>query len=42
MSKQDEFVTYHNLKKAYPKMEQLLKEFKFTSFEDFMSKFKIN
>ena len=41
MSKQDEFVTYHNLNKAYTKMDELLKEFKFTSFEDFMNNSKL-
>jgi len=36
MSKKDEFVTYHNIKKAYKKMETLLEDFQFTSFENFM------
>ena len=36
MSKKDEFVTYHNIKKAYQKMEKLLEDFQFTSFENFM------
>lgn len=34
----DNFITYHNLKKTYSKMEQLLKNFKFTSFDRYMSK----
>ena len=40
MSKQDEFVTYHNLNKAYGKMDELLKEFKFTSFDNFIQNSK--
>ena len=37
MSKSDNFITYHNLKKASTKLEKLLKKFKFTSFERFIS-----
>ncbi len=33
----ENFVTYHNLQKAMPKMESILKEFKFTSFDKYMS-----
>ncbi len=40
MSKKDEFVTYHNIKKAYQKMEKLLEDFQFTSFENFMKNSK--
>ena len=29
----DSFITYHNLNKAFPKMDEIIKEFKFTSFE---------
>jgi len=32
------FVTYHNLYKAMPKMDVLLKQFEFTSFEKYISK----
>jgi len=39
MSKKDNFVTYHNLDKAYTRMEQLIKKFKFTSFLRYMSEF---
>jgi len=39
MSKKDSFVTYHNLDKAYTRMEKLLKKFTFTSFEDYISNF---
>ena len=39
MSKKDNFVTYHNLDKAYTRMEKLLKKFKFTSFLRYMSEF---
>ena len=34
----DKFATYHNLGKAYSRMEKLLKSFKFTSFERYISK----
>ncbi len=37
MSKSDNFITYHNLKKASTKLEKLLEKFKFTSFERFIS-----
>ena len=37
MSKKDEFITYHNLEKAYKKMEKLLDNFEFTSFENFVN-----
>ncbi len=40
MSKKDEFVTYHNIEKAYKKMEKLLEDFQFTSFENFMKNSK--
>lgn len=32
------FVTYHNLNKALSKMDNLIKQFKFTSFEKYISK----
>jgi len=35
MSKKDDFITYHNLGKAFDKMESLLDRFEFTSFENF-------
>ena len=31
------FVTYHNISKAYEKMNILLKQFKFTSFTNYIS-----
>ena len=34
----DSFITYHNLDKAFLKMDKIIKEFKFTSFERFISK----
>ena len=37
MSKKDTFITYHNIEKAYEKMEQLLKSFHFTSFSNYIS-----
>tara|TARA_B100000029_G_scaffold501077_1_gene573818 strand:- start:675 stop:1517 length:843 start_codon:yes stop_codon:yes gene_type:complete len=40
MSKKDEFVTYHNLGKAYKRMESLLRNFQFTSFENFIKNSK--
>ncbi len=34
----DKFITYHNLNSALPKMDKLIKKFKFTSFEKYISK----
>ena len=36
LSKKDNFNTYHNINKAYNKMEDLLKKYEFTSFEIFL------
>ena len=36
LSKKDNFITYHNIDKAYNKMEDLLKKYEFTSFEFFL------
>ena len=36
MSKMDSFITYHNLEKSMKKMDTILKEFKFTSFEKYL------
>ena len=36
LSKKDSFITYHNINKAYDKMENLLQKFEFTSFEDYI------
>jgi peptidoglycan-N-acetylglucosamine deacetylase len=36
LSKKDNFITYHNIDKAYHKMENLLKKFEFTSFTNFI------
>ena len=33
----ENFVTYHNINKAYKRMSELLKEFEFTSFSDYIS-----
>lgn len=33
----DSFITYYNLNKAFPKMDKIVKEFKFTSFERFIA-----
>jgi polysaccharide deacetylase family protein (PEP-CTERM system associated) len=33
----DNFITYHNLGKAFQKMDKIIKEFKFTSFERFIA-----
>jgi len=38
MSKMDSFITYHNIEKSMKKMDQILKEFKFTSFEKYLKK----
>jgi len=37
MSFSDKFITYHNIDKALSKMDVLIKKFKFTSFERFIS-----
>ena len=34
----DSFITYHNLQKTYKKLDNLLHDFKFTSFQNFLSK----
>jgi len=34
----DSFITYHNIQKTYKKLDSLLHDFKFTSFQNFMSK----
>jgi peptidoglycan-N-acetylglucosamine deacetylase len=36
LSKKDHFITFHNINKAYSKMENLLEKFKFTSFNNFI------
>jgi hypothetical protein len=36
MSKKDYFITFHNIDKAFNKMEDLLEKFQFTSFEKFI------
>ena len=33
----ENFVTYHNINKAYGRMSELLKEFEFTSFSNYIS-----
>ena len=33
----ENFATYHNIKKAYNRMDELLKQFEFTSFSNFIS-----
>ena len=38
----DNFITYHNLTKAKIKMEEILKKFEFTSFEEYIKKNEIN
>jgi len=38
MSKKDKFVTYHNIEKAYTKMDEILKNFQFTSFDKYLQK----
>jgi len=34
----DSFITYHNLHKTYKKLDNILHDFKFTSFQNFLSK----
>ena len=36
LSKKDHFITFHNIDKAYDKMEDLLEKFQFTSFKKFI------
>ena len=36
LPKKDHFITFHNINKAYGKMENLLKNFEFTSFSNFI------
>jgi len=36
LSRKDHFITFHNIDKAYSKMEDLLEKFQFTSFEKFI------
>jgi len=36
LSRKDHFITFHNIDKAYTKMENLLEKFQFTSFEKFI------
>ena len=40
LPKKDHFITFHNINKAYPKMENLLKKFQFTSFSKFIQENK--
>ena len=34
----DNFITYHNLNKALPKMTEIIQNFEFTSFEKYILK----
>ena len=34
----DNFATFHNIDKAFNRMNQILNEFEFTSFSNYMSK----
>ena len=36
----ENFITYHNIGKAYEKMDSLLKQFSFTSFSNYLTKEK--
>ena len=40
LPKKDHFITFHNINKAYPRMENLLEKFKFTSFSKFIQENK--
>ena len=40
LSKKDNFITYHNIEKAYEKMDELLRKFEFTSFSSYMTEKK--
>ena len=39
LSTKDNFITYHNLEKTLSKMDKLLNEFSFTSFEKYLNHF---
>ncbi len=36
LPKKDHFITFHNINRAYSKMEKLLDKYDFTSFENFI------
>lgn len=36
----EKFITYYNIKKAFPRMEKLIKKFEFTSFNRFINQMK--
>ena len=36
LSKKDNFITYHNLEKAFTKMDKIIKKFEFSSFENYL------
>jgi hypothetical protein len=36
LSKKNNFITYHNIEKTLPKLDQLLSSFNFTSFEKYI------
>lgn len=38
----EKFITYHNIKKAFSRMDAIINKFKFTSFERYISTEKIN
>tara|TARA_B100000029_G_scaffold315679_1_gene308097 strand:+ start:1115 stop:1948 length:834 start_codon:yes stop_codon:yes gene_type:complete len=39
LPQKENFVTYHNINKSYEKMNNLLKEFEFTTFSNYISKY---
>ena len=42
LPKKDHFITFHNINKAYTRMENLLEKFEFTSFSKFIQANKEN
>ena len=42
LPKKDHFITFHNINKAYVRMENLLEKFEFTSFSKFIQANKEN
>jgi len=42
LPRKEKFITYHNIEKAKRKMTEIIQEFQFTSFENFMKNNKIN
>ena len=42
LPKKENFVTFHNIKKTYSRLDKILQEFRFTSFENYLEKNKLD